>query len=203
VGLRGHAGGPVFLDDADRSAFLAMLRQAADEHGVAIHAYVLLDADVRLLATPERADGLARTVQSLGRRYGAAFNRRHGRSGTLWDGRFRSHVLQDAWLFDALAHVESLAPADSAWSSAMHHRGQRRDPLLREHPHYWKLGNTPFERESAHAHLLSQGVASVRRDALEAGLRSGHPLGSADFLKGIGRQSTRPLAPRSRGRPRA
>jgi putative transposase len=203
VGLRGHAGAPVFVDDADRSAFLAMLKQAADEVGVAIHAYVLLDAEVRLLATPERADGLARTVQSLGRRYGAAFNRRHGRSGTLWDGRFRSHVLEQAWLFDATAHLETLPPAeDWPWSSAVHHRGRRRDPLLKEHQHYWSLGNTPFDRESAHAYLLGSGVSPTRRLALEQALRTGHPVGAAEFLQAISAQTVRPISAARRGRPR-
>jgi putative transposase len=124
VGLFGHNGGAVFIDSSDREAYLGMARQAALEQGVAVHAYALLDAEVQMLVTPARADALGRMIQSLGRRYVAAFNRRHGRRGTLWDGRFRSSVLEPAaWLLDATVLIETLAveqglvsqPGDWPW----------------------------------------------------------------------------------------
>jgi putative transposase len=200
VGLRGHNGAPAFIDDADRRAFLDMLRLAAHEQGVAIHAYALLDAEVHLLATPARRESLGRLMQSLGRRYVAAFNRRHGRRGTLWEGRFRSSVLDAAaWLLDATLFIEGLAPQ---WSSAPHHLGRRRDPLLTEHEAYWKLGNTPFDRESAHALLLSTGVLPARAQALAAALSQGRVLGDGAFLAKAASRTTRPLIQRPRGRPK-
>lgn len=211
VALRGHNGAAAFVDDADRADFLAMLRQAAQEQGVAVHAYALLDNEVRLLATPGRDAALGRTMQSLGRRYVLAFNRRHGRRGTLWEGRFRSSVLDaPAWLIDATMHIECL-PVDAAlvsgagewpWSSAAHHLGRARDPLLSEHQGYWQLGNTPFERELAHARMLTQGLPRARRSALEQALQHGHALGDGVFLARLADLTTRPLTARPRGRPR-
>jgi putative transposase len=87
---RGHRGGPVFDDDVDRRAFLDALREASAAHGVAVHAYALPAGEVQLLATPPSAAALSATMQALGRRYVGAYNRRHGQSGTLWDGRWRA-----------------------------------------------------------------------------------------------------------------
>lgn len=211
VALRGHNGGATFIDDADRADFLGMLRQAAQEQGVAVHAYVLLDTEVRLLATPARDEALGRLMQSLGRRYVLAFNRRHGRRGTLWEGRFRSSIADASdWLLDATVLLEDLpvrrglvaAAGDWPWSSASHHLGRRRDAAVTEHGAYWRLGNTPFERELAHARLLAQGLSAERANALEQALNKGHALGSGAFLARLGESTSRPLTARPRGRPR-
>lgn len=211
VALRGHNAGAAFVDDADRAGFLTMLRTAAQEQGVAVHAYVLLDTEVRLLATPARAESLGRLMQSLGRRYVLAFNRRHGRRGTLWEGRFRSSVIDAAeWLVDATVLLEDLpvraglvaGAGDWRWSSAAHHLGRARDALVTEHASYWLLGNTPFERELAHARLLAQGVPPARASALEQALTRGHALGSGAFLARLADSTSRPLTARPRGRPR-
>ena len=211
LALAGHNGASVFSDDADRLAFSAMLRPSAADHGVAVHAWVQLDAQVLLLATPARAEALGRMVQALGRRYVPSFNRRHGRSGTLWEGRFRSCVIDaPAWLLAATVHLESLPvaaglaamPADWRWSSAMHHIGAVRDPLVTEHPDYWHLGNTPFDRELAHARLLEQGIPKAQAESLEAALQRGHALGDGAFLARLADLTPRPLQARPRGRPR-
>jgi len=207
---RGHNRQTVFADDIDRKAYLDMLRDAAAYCGVAIHAYALLEADVHLLATPGGAASLARLMQSLGRRYVAAFNRRHGRSGTLWEGRFRASVIDAASLGQlAVVHVETApiraglatAAGDWPWSSAGHHLGRWRDPLVTEHPAYWALGNTPFEREYAHAHILEEGVSPAHTDHFDRAVMSGRVAGSADFAIGIQKRTGVPQQSRPRGRP--
>lgn len=212
VALRGHSGMAVFRDDTDRRSFLEGLQAAARQHGVAVHAYALVESEVHFLATPAEADALSRAVQSLGRSYVTVFNRRHALSGTLWDGRFRSSVLDaGAWLVPAMVYVETLPvvrqlsaqPADWPWSSAAAHLGHRRDPLLTDHPAYWSVGNTPFEREHAHADLLSKGLGDATRKAIEAALRRGLAVGDAVFVESLQRQVLRPIRARPRGRPRA
>ena len=211
VALRGHSGMAIFHDDEDRRAFLETLNQAVREHSLALHAYALLEAEVHALVTPPTAEALSRAVQSLGRRYVARFNRRHGRTGTLWDGRFRSSVLEPAtWLFPATAYIETLPavqhlvahPADWPWSSAAARLGRCRDTLLNDHADYWRAGNTPFDRERAHADLLLRGVEPVEAAAIEAALRRGLVLGTPPFVETLQRQARRPLLPRNRGRPR-
>ena len=150
-------------------------------------------------------------MQSLGRRYVGWFNHRHGRSGTLWEGRFRAALIEGERHLLACARYIELNPLRAgmavdagayAWSSCAHHLGRRRDPLVTEHPMYWALGNTPFEREAAYRELLEQGLSDEEVGALTVSALKGWPLGSAGFLQGLAAQIDRPMAPRSRGRPR-
>ncbi|HEY1090284.1 MAG TPA: transposase [Burkholderiaceae bacterium] len=200
----------IVADDADRERLLAELRECAALHKVAIHAYVLMDNHLHLLATPETGEGLSRMMQSLGRRYVAAFNKRHGRSGTLWDGRFRAAPLEaPAWLLACMRYIETnpqrsgmhLAAREYPWSSAAHHLGRRRDPLVFDHALFWALGNTPFEREAAWAAWLEQGTPEAEARRLTDSAAKGWPLGTAAFLREIGESTDRPVAPRRRGRP--
>lgn len=209
---RGNNGQAVFVDDADRERYLALLREAALAHGVAIHAYALADDAVTLLATPDSAIGLSRMMQALGRSYVAAFNRRHGRNGTLWEGRFRSAVIEAGTrLLEAMVFVETGPPEASAtagdpvlprWSSARHHLGLGHDPLVADHPHYWTIGNTPFEREAEHRRLLERGLGASARHAIAAALQGGWALGSAAFVAELAEHLGRRVLPRQRGRPR-
>jgi putative transposase len=207
---RGHNRQPVFVDDADRHAYLATLREVTRERGVVLHGYALLDAEVWLLVQPAEAGALSRAMQALGRRFVAAVNRRHGRHGTLWDGRFRATVLDErTQLLDALVHVET-KPVDAGlvahavdwpWSSARHHLGLARDPWLAEHAMLWTLGNTPFERDSAWRRRLDAGLAPARRRTIDDAALQGWALGPPDFVAAVAERAGRPATRRPRGRP--
>ena len=199
---RGHSGAPVFADDTDRAAYLAALREAAATEQVQVHAYALLPTEVQMLATPAEPAALSRIMQSLGRRYVAAHNRRHGRSGTLWDGRFRCGVVEPgAMRLQALRLIDGAA-ADAGITSAAHRLGGRRDVLLVDPPEYWQLGNTPFEREAAYRALLHAGVPAAAANALRSAAIGGWAAGSPGFKSILASATSRPAQPRSRGRPR-
>jgi putative transposase len=207
---RGHNAQPVFVDDDDRRDYLAALHGAARANAVVLHAYALVDNEVQLLLRPPDESALSRTMQALGRRYVAGFNRRHGRSGTLWQGRFRAgvvqdgaHVLESLLLIDTLAarRVPADAPLDSVWSSGPHRLGLRRDPLVTDPPEFWRLGNTPFEREVAYGALLAQGLDEHLARRVEHAAANGWALGAPDFLAQIASVLGRPVRPRARGRP--
>jgi len=87
---RGNNRQSIFIDEVDCTRFLDELAELAAPHGLAVHAYVLMPNHVHLLATPVAGDTLARLMQALGRRYVRWFNARHRRTGTLWEGRYRS-----------------------------------------------------------------------------------------------------------------
>jgi putative transposase len=201
----------MFEDDADRERFLDILRDAALTQQVAVHAYVLMDNHVHLLATPSEEGSLSRMVQSAGRNYVVAFNRRHGRSGTLWEGRFKAHLVEaQAYLLVLMRFIESkpfhagLAPAllASRWSSLAHHLGERRDPLVSDHSLFWGLGNTPFEREAAYRRWMEEGTSTAQEAELMQACRTSRPLASPAFLVEVQRAWSLPLAPKPRGRPR-
>ena len=108
----GLAGLPIFVDSTDSDHYLATLLAAAAAENCQVHAWALLDDEVRLVVTPATAPALARLVQAVGRRYVSAYHRRHGSSGTLWSGRFRSAVLEPgAAVLDALRWVDGARAA--------------------------------------------------------------------------------------------
>lgn len=199
---RGHDGGAIVRDDADAERLLQLLREAAANAGVLLHAYALAPDQLTLLATPDSGSGVSRMMQSLGRHYAAWFNRRHGRSGALWDGRFRSALVESgAPTLLALRLVDSGADA-TLRSSAASRTGGRRDAAIVDPHVYWQLGNTPFERESRYRRLLDDAVTPEQARALHRALQTGRAYGSAEFLHTLAQQLDRPLTPRPRGRPR-
>lgn len=200
---RGHNGSPIFVDAEDRQAYLQILKEAIAANGIALHAYALGDAEVRLLVTPAQAEGVSRLMQAVGRRYVAGFNRRHGRHGTLWSGRFKSTVVDDAHVIDCVRHIETLpsGPVGSQWSSAGHHIGAASSPLIREHPSYWSIGNTPFDREAQYRRLLDEPLDEALSAAIDAAIDKGWPLGSAEFTHQLASETARRLHPLRRGRP--
>ncbi len=207
----GSVGQAAFADDADRAACRDALRRALEETGVALHAYVLAGNEIWLLATPEAAGALGRTMQSLGRRYVMAFNARHGRRGTLWESRFRTAVIEPERYLLTVMHLIETVPVrehlvthaqEWIWSSARHHLGQAADPMLTDPVPYWSLGNTPFERASRYGELLAQPAAEALQHAALSCLKSGWVLGSSEYVAALAASTGRRLAPRPRGRPR-
>jgi len=209
--LRGHSGHPVFGDDVDRAAFLSALQRACQAERVALHAYSLLDDHVWLLCTPASAQAVGRALQALGRRFSAGFNRRHQRSGSVWDGRYRATVVEGgAQLLEAMVFVDQ-APAregflpdalSAVWSSARQHSGLSAELPLTDAPEYWALGNTPFDRCVAYRTLLEEPLGDDRAARLTAAVQRGWAVGSPSFLGALHHLSSRRVEPRPRGRPR-
>ena len=209
---RGHNRQAVFRDDEDRRKYLEILREVASIHHVAVHAYVLMDNHVHLLVTPEDAQGLSRMMQAQGRRFVAWFNKRHEHIGTLWEGRFRATVIDsERYLLLCMRYLD-LNPVragllvqcrEYAWSSHAHYIGARTDPLITEHPLFWALGNTPFERDAAYKELFSADISPAEVTALTESALKGWPLGPAEFLASLAMQTDRRLQAGKRGRPAA
>ena len=195
-------GQPLALDDEDRRALLAALQAAAQARGVQVWGYALLPQALHLVVCPPDDTALGALMQTLGRRYVAAFNRRHGRSGALWGGRFRAAVVEGGeWLLAALCLVDRLGLEPGGWGSAPHHLGQRRDPLLAEPPEIWALGNTPFERERAWRGRLAEGVDPAQAQALARAVRGAWVAGSDAFVAEVEARAGRRAGPRRPGRP--
>jgi putative transposase len=204
---RGHNRQPIFLDAADYVQMHALLVEQARLDGVAVHAYVLMPNHFHLLATPTEADSLARMMQGVGRRYVRYFNARAGRSGTLWDGRYRCAPLEpSAFVLPCMVYLDlhpvreglAEAPAAYAWSSHAHFAGLASDRLVTPHQRVWQLGNTPFARESAYVARVEQGVPPETARALRDSAMHGWALGDEAFMASLQKQTGRRL---TRGRP--
>lgn len=208
---RGHDGVPLFLDAEDYTQFLVWLREAARQFQVALHAYVLMPDHLHLLLTPADEAGLGKMMQWVGRHYVPYFNKKYQRSGGLWQGRFRATVLEAARYFIACSvYIESnpqraglVADAvDYPWSSYQHHIGLKVDPVINDHPLYWALGNTPFQREAVYRERMQQALPVPELQALTAATLKGWLLGSEAFKADMRKLTERRVEPARRGRPR-
>ncbi len=207
---RGNNRQLIFSSTSDRSYFLTLLDESAKKFGVALHAYVLMDNHFHLLATPHTDTGLPLMMQAVGRSYVRYFNQLQSRSGTLWEGRYRSTLIQtDRYLLTCMAYID-LNPVraglvaqanDYPWSSHGHYAGLRADKLVTPHPLFWALGNTPFGREAAYAEMVRQGVSTDQQAQLTASTLNGWALGSKDFVADLQKRTDRRVQKVQAGRP--
>ncbi len=207
---RGNNRQIIFASDADRDFLLDWLGTYAAEFKVAIHAYVLMDNHFHLLATPQEEGGLSKMMQAVGRRYVRYFNQRQRRTGTLWEGRYRSTLIDtERYLLACMAYIDLnpvraglvASAADWAWSSHRHYIGLREDKLVTPHALTWSLGNTPFARETAYADLIKDGLSARQQKALTEATLRGWALGGPDFLAELNQRTQRRLSQGRAGRP--
>lgn len=207
---RGNNRQNIVTGDADRDVLLQALSDNAQKHGVAINAYVLMDNHFHVLLTPDSADGVPLMLQAVGRSYVRYFNDRYQRTGTLWEGRYKSTLIQsERYLLACMAYLDLNPvraglvsdPGQHAWSSHRHFTGQTQDRRLTPHPQYWGLGNTPFAREAAYTEMVRAGLDVLSERAITKATLSGWALGDAEFLAELQKKTARRIAPGPRGRP--
>ena len=172
--------------------------------------HVLMTNHLHLLLTPQKEQGLPKMMQAVGRSYVQIFNKVHGRTGTLWEGRYRSTLIQtERYLLACMAYID-LNPVratmvaqseDYVWSSYGHYAGRRHDRLITPHALYWGLGNTPFAREVAYAEMVHAGIQADQQRALTDATLSGWALGDDKFIAGLKAQTPRRLSKDRAGRP--
>ena len=207
---RGNNRQAIFAADADYEMLLSLLDEHARRQGVAIHAYVLMSNHFHLLATPGEAEAIPRMMQAVGRRYVRYFNQRQGRTGTLWEGRYRSTLIQaERYLLACMVYLDLnpvragmvADPADYRWSSHAHYLGRRSDRLVVPHPLYWELGNTPFSREAAYGELVRAGISAEQQRALTDSALRGWALGEPDYVADLQKRTERRVVKAQAGRP--
>lgn len=205
----GNNGVEIFVDAQDRQAMLDLLRELAPRLQVQIHAYQFMPSRFDLLATPRSAEGLPKLMQALGRAYVRYFNDRHGRSGTLWEGRYRGTVIAADWLIPCMVFMDNspvragLVPGagDWPWSSHAHNAGLAADALIQPHAAFWALGNTPFARDAAYVQAVEQGLSAEDCERIDEAALRGWALGGADFLEKLQQKTDRRLTRQRAGRP--
>jgi putative transposase len=209
---RGNNGQATFARQEDYQFWLELLQSTARKYFVAVHAYVLMENHVHILATPQTADGLPQMMQAIGRSYVRYFNTACGRTGTLWEGRYRSTVLQpQSHLLVCMAYIDLNpvrvglvdSPAAYAWSSHGHYLGRKVDKCISPHALFWEMGNTPFAREAAYAKLVREGLSTTQLAELTDATLKGWVLGDAEFKAQLAKQTPRRLSKAKAGRPAA
>jgi putative transposase len=203
---RGNNRAACFFADGDRRLYLRCLRIAAAQHRCAIHAYVLMPNHVHLLTTPSAAGAAAAMMQDLGRRYVRIFNKVHGRSGTWWEGRYKSSLIDsEAYLLTCHRYIElnpvraALAPCPGAyrWSSHAYYALGVVDPVVTRHPLFDEL---IADRRA----FLAQFECAMEPRLLErirTSVNRGWALGTEAFMNRLESQLGKSVRPPKRGRP--
>jgi len=211
VTQRGVNRAAIFLDDDDRHVYRRLLLRACLAHEVAVHAFVLMDNHVHLLVTPATEVSLAMAMRVAGQSYVQAFNTRHERTGTLWQGRFHSCLVDsERYLLTVCRYIELnpvraamvAAPEDYRWSSVHTHLGTTHDPLVTPHPLYLGLGATIGERAATYRQWLDAGINDDELADVRRYISQQRVLGDEPFQAMVEKTLNRTAAYRPGGRPR-
>ena len=206
---RGNNRNACFLIDSDYLTYLSQLIFLCGKYDCDLHAYCLMRNHVHLLLSPQDADGCSLMMRDLGRTYVRYFNRRHGRSGTLWEGRFRACAVESArYVLACYRYIEAnpvragivSEPAAYPWSSHAANAGMRTDPALRPHCEFLALAAEDRLRQDAYRALFEQFLEPALVKSIREATHGGFPLVSdafkARYLPGQRTERGRP-GPRS------
>ncbi len=189
---RGINSQRIFLSDEDYEFYLKCVEKALPATGCELNAYALPDRYTQLIVAPLESTSLSRFMQSVGRDYAQYFNSQYQHTGTIWDGRYRSTVVDPKQrLLACMAYLdwapvrESLSSGASEYkhSSYGSYSGRASNPLLTPSASYWELGNTPFARENAYRELVATGLDSRQTAEIDDAALYGWPLGGEEFLE--------------------
>ena len=209
---RGNNRGPCFAGTADYLVYLTLLRQYAAETACVVHAYVLMTNHVHLLLSTGSRTGPSVLMRRLGQHYVQYFNRRHGRSGTLWEGRFRSCLVDsERYLLVCQRYIELNpvrarmveTPDAYPWSSYHANALGADDPLVTPHLVYSALGTHDAERRAAYRQSFIDDISEQLLEEIRRAGNSSRPLGPASFVDEVANMAGRRPVQQQRGRPRS
>jgi putative transposase len=208
---RGNNRMPCFLDDEDRNRSLQCMREALLRHGCELHAYVLMSNHVHLLLTPGMVGAVSRFMQTFARNYAGLFNGRHGRTGTLWEGRYKSCLVDsERYVLSCYRYIE-LNPVrarmvdDAAahpWSSYHANALEQHNPLLTPHSAFLALAAEPADRARAYRALIAEALSDETVAEIRKYLQQQRALGTDVFRKRVEAELQRFAGVRPAHRPR-
>jgi putative transposase len=208
---RGNDRHRTFFADDDYRSYLLSLRRISRRYETRVHAYALMSNHVHLLMTADRADGISLTMQLLGSTYTRRINNAHGRSGTLWEGRFKSSPIDsDFYCLACYRYIELnpvraglvAHPADYQWSSHRENSGARALSIVEPHDSYLALSSNDKARFTCYRQLFDEQLPAAALSEFRTATSSGTPIGSDQFRQQIQDLSGVPVGPGLRGSPR-
>lgn len=208
---RGNNRQACFFADEDYILYLDWLREYAQREACRIHAYVLMTNHVHLLLSADRAESPGATMKALGQRYVQYVNRSYRRSGSLWEGRYRSCLVQDdAYLINCMHYIELNPvragmvdrPDSYRWSSYRANALGAHDPVVSPHDTYLAFGGTPDERAERYRTQFPQTPDPATISEIRAATNGNYALGNGRFAAEIARALGRRVTPGKPGRPR-
>ncbi|MEN6585775.1 MAG: transposase [Sulfuricella sp.] len=208
---RGNNRQACFFADEDYHFYLDWLGEHADKTGCRVHAYALMTNHVHLLISAERPEASGDLMKALGQRYVQYVNRTYHRSGTLWEGRFRSCLTQEeTYLLACQRYIELnpvradmvAHPAEYRWSSYRANAQGEADALLKPHPLYAALGMDSAGRQAAYRELFRYELEPGLADEIRRATNGNYALGNEHFAAQVAAALGRRVLPGKSGRPR-
>ncbi len=208
---RGHNREPCFFAEQDYFTYLHWLAEALKQEACALHAYALMTNHVHLLITPKRAESVPKLIIALGRRYVQYINTTYRRTGTLWDSRYKSSLIQaDTYLLTCMRYIELNPvraamvddPAHYRWTSYKVNALGQASSLITPHAVYQQLGTNDNARQSAYRALFRTELDKEAIDDLRLALNQNQPLGNSRFYAKIEKMTGARREAKPRGRPR-
>ncbi|HYN11707.1 MAG TPA: transposase [Burkholderiales bacterium] len=191
---RGNNRGSCFVSDADRSFYLFHLARALDRFDCDLHAYCLMTNHVHLLLTPKEADGCGSLMKHVGQVHSQYVNRTYARTGSLWEGRYRSCLVQsETYLLACYRYIELNPvraglvqhPRDYPWSSYRLNAESAQPGMITPHDEYVRLGVTQDGRQLAYAQMVAAGMQDVQVAEIRLSTNGGHALGDDRFRRAM------------------
>lgn len=208
---RGNNRSAIFATDSDYEYFRECLRTVCRQHGCAVHAYALMTNHLHLLLTPSSATGIGKVMQSVGCRYVQRFNSLYDRTGTLWESRYRSVIVDsECYLLTCYRYIELnpvragivTDPAEYPWSSYRSNALGGVDPVVTPHELYLSLGTDATARMASYRALCVTSLDQATLRTVRAATQTGWAMGNDRFREQILRLSGRRAAPLPTGRRR-
>ena len=209
--LRGNNRSAIFHNDGDRRFFIECLKGTKGKTKSRMYSYCFMSNHVHLLIEPSTEQGLSNMVQSLGRRYVQYINKKYKRTGTLWEGRFKSSLVsKDSYLIACSRYIELNPvrakmvkhPKDYPWSSYGFRAEGKKDSLLDEDPIYRGLGKTPKERQIRYKEWFKGSISDDELNQIRNATQKGGIFGNKNFFGKIAKLLGRSIVLRQRGRPK-
>ena len=207
---RGNNRQVCFASVRDIAVYASFLEEYAGQFSVDVHAWVFMTNHVHLLVTPHETGGISNMMQALGRRYVRYFNRKYQRSGTLWEGRFKSSLVQSETYFLLCQRYIELNPvragmvqdpANYVWSSYQYHALGKSIALCTPHEEYLRLGKSAGERQRHYRALFRTHVDDELIAEIRSAVNKGLALGGERFKDEIEQVHGRRVRPARMGRP--
>jgi putative transposase len=190
---RGLNRQPCFFGPIDYIAYLDFLRGSAARFGCQVHAYCLMTNHVHLLVTPDTHDACGRLMKQVGQCHVQRINHRLGRTGTLWEGRFYSSLVNtESYVLACYRYVELnpvragmvTTPNEYRWSSYRTNAGIGADDSLVPHPVYLALHSDSGARTALYRELCREGIAESVAEEIRKATRLGCAIGTRRRKRG-------------------
>ena len=205
---RGNNKQVSFFSDKDYAVYLDKLKLYSEKFGVAVHSYILMTNHVHLLMTPETEKGVSQLMQSLGRYYVRYINQTYDRTGTLWEGRYKSTLVDsDNYFLTVSRYIELnpvragmvAHPAEYPWSSYQYNALGKPIELITPHILYQGLAKTEKTRQKRYTALFDKMIPDYTLEEIRNSINRAWVLGDERFKRQIEKQTGRRASPLSRG----